>query len=117
MQGSLLLQESLYGNSTPRRADLKWPPRKDLDSPGLQNPLTMLSSDFRWNHSRPRSVINGEPGETIYVYPDPPGRGPRLMGEVIVGTSAGYRDLSKEDRLAIARYLKAISPIRNKIGN
>jgi mono/diheme cytochrome c family protein len=40
-----------------------------------------------------------------------------LMGEVIVGTSAGYRDLSKEDRLAIARYLKTIPPIRHKIGN
>ena len=39
-----------------------------------------------------------------------------LMGEVIVGTSAGYRDLSKEDRLAIARYLKRIPPIRHKIG-
>jgi len=39
-----------------------------------------------------------------------------LMGEVIVGTSAGYRDLSKEDRLAIARYLKGIPPIRHKIG-
>lgn len=40
-----------------------------------------------------------------------------LMGEVIVGTSAGYRDLSKEDRLAIARYLKTLPPIRHKIGN
>lgn len=40
-----------------------------------------------------------------------------LMGEVIVGTSAGYRDLSKEDRLAIARYLKTIPAVRHKIGN
>jgi len=40
-----------------------------------------------------------------------------LMGEVIAGTSAGYRDLSKEDRLAIGRYLKSIPPIRHKIGN
>lgn len=40
-----------------------------------------------------------------------------LMGEVIQGTSAGYKDLSKADRLAIARYLKTISPIRHKIGN
>jgi mono/diheme cytochrome c family protein len=39
-----------------------------------------------------------------------------LMGEVIFGTSAGYRDLTNEDRLAIARYLKSIPPIRNKIG-
>lgn len=40
-----------------------------------------------------------------------------LMGEVIQGTSAGYKDLSKADRLAIARYLKTIPPIRHKIGN
>jgi mono/diheme cytochrome c family protein len=38
-----------------------------------------------------------------------------LMGEVIEGTAAGYRDLSKEDRLAIARYLKSIPPIKNRI--
>ena len=38
-----------------------------------------------------------------------------LMGEVIEGTSAGYKDLTKADRLAIARYLKSIPPIRNKI--
>jgi mono/diheme cytochrome c family protein len=40
-----------------------------------------------------------------------------LMGEVIQGTSAGFRDLTKEDRLAIARYLKTIPAIRHKIGN
>ena len=40
-----------------------------------------------------------------------------LMGEVIQGTSAGFRDLTKEDRLAIARYLKTIPAIRQKIGN
>jgi mono/diheme cytochrome c family protein len=38
-----------------------------------------------------------------------------LMGEVIQGTSAGYRDLSKADRLAVARYLKTIPPIKNKV--
>ncbi len=38
-----------------------------------------------------------------------------LMGEVIQGSSAGYRDLTKEDRLAIARYLKTIPPVRNKV--
>ena len=38
-----------------------------------------------------------------------------LMGEVIEGTSAGYKDLAKADRLAIARYLKTIPPIHNKI--
>jgi mono/diheme cytochrome c family protein len=38
-----------------------------------------------------------------------------LMGEVIHGTLAGYKDLSKEDRLAIARYLKSIPPVKNKV--
>jgi mono/diheme cytochrome c family protein len=38
-----------------------------------------------------------------------------LMGEVIQGTSAGYRDLTKADRLAIARYLKSIPPVRNQV--
>jgi mono/diheme cytochrome c family protein len=39
-----------------------------------------------------------------------------LMGEVIEGTLAGYKDLTKADRLAIAQYLKTIPPIRHKIG-
>ena len=39
-----------------------------------------------------------------------------LMGEVIDGTLAGYKDLTKADRVAIAQYLKTIPPIRNKIG-
>jgi hypothetical protein len=39
------------------------------------------------------------------------------MGEVIQGTSAGFKDLTKEDRLAIARFLKTIPAIRHKIGN
>lgn len=38
-----------------------------------------------------------------------------LMAEVIEGTTAGYKDMSKADRLAIARYLKTIPPIKNKI--
>ena len=38
-----------------------------------------------------------------------------LMGEVIDGTLAGYKDLTKADRLAIAQYLKTLPPIRNKI--
>lgn len=38
-----------------------------------------------------------------------------LMAEVIEGSSAGYKDLSREDRLAIARYLKTIPPIKNKV--
>ena len=39
-----------------------------------------------------------------------------LMGEVIQGSSAGYKDLTKADRLAIAKYLKSIPAIKNKIG-
>jgi len=38
-----------------------------------------------------------------------------LMAEVIQGSSAGYKDLSKADRLAIAKYLKSIPPIKNRI--
>jgi mono/diheme cytochrome c family protein len=38
-----------------------------------------------------------------------------LMGEVIEGTTAGYKDLTREDRLAIARYLKSIPAVRNKV--
>jgi mono/diheme cytochrome c family protein len=38
-----------------------------------------------------------------------------LMGEVIQGTSVGYKDLTKTDRLAIARYLKSIPAIRHKV--
>ncbi len=38
-----------------------------------------------------------------------------LMAEVIEGTAAGYKDLSSADRLAIARYLKSIPAVRNKI--
>lgn len=39
-----------------------------------------------------------------------------LMAEVIDGTLAGYKDLSRADRLAIAQYLKSIPAVRNKIG-
>ena len=38
-----------------------------------------------------------------------------LMAEVIRGSSAGFKDLTKADRLAIAQYLKSIPPIKNKI--
>jgi len=38
-----------------------------------------------------------------------------LMGEVIEGSSVGYKDLTRADRLAIARYLKTIPPIKNKV--
>jgi mono/diheme cytochrome c family protein len=39
-----------------------------------------------------------------------------LMGEVIEGTLAGYKDMTKPDLLAIAQYLKSIPAVRNKIG-
>ena len=39
-----------------------------------------------------------------------------LMGEVIEGTLAGYKDLSQTDLMAIAQYLKTIPAVRNKIG-
>ncbi len=38
-----------------------------------------------------------------------------LMMEVIEGSAAGYKDLTKADRQAIAKYLKSIPPIKNKI--
>ena len=38
-----------------------------------------------------------------------------LMAEVIQGTLAGYKDLTKADRLAIAEYLKTLPPIKNKV--
>jgi mono/diheme cytochrome c family protein len=38
-----------------------------------------------------------------------------LMGEVIEGTLAGYKDLTKADRLAIAQYLKTIPAVSNKV--
>jgi mono/diheme cytochrome c family protein len=38
-----------------------------------------------------------------------------LMAEVIEGSSAGYKDLTKADRLAIAKYLKSVPPIKNRI--
>jgi mono/diheme cytochrome c family protein len=38
-----------------------------------------------------------------------------LMEEVIHGTTAGYKDLTKADLLAIARYLRSIPPIQNKV--
>ena len=38
-----------------------------------------------------------------------------LMDEVIQGTAGGYKDLTKADRLAIARYLRAVPPVRNKV--
>ena len=38
-----------------------------------------------------------------------------LMAEVIQGTPLGYKDMKKEDALAIADYLKSIPAIKNKI--
>ncbi len=38
-----------------------------------------------------------------------------LMYEVIQGTPHGYKDMKKEDALAIADYLKSIPPVKNKV--
>ena len=38
-----------------------------------------------------------------------------LMEEVIQGTPYGYKDMKKEDALAIADFLKSIPAIKNKI--
>jgi len=38
-----------------------------------------------------------------------------LMYEVIQGTSHGFKDITKEDALAIADYLKSIPAIKNKV--
>ena len=38
-----------------------------------------------------------------------------LMGESIQGTLAGYKDMTKADLQAIAKYLKAIPAVKNKI--
>jgi mono/diheme cytochrome c family protein len=38
-----------------------------------------------------------------------------LMGEVIEGTTAGFKDLTREDRLAIARYLKTVPAVNHKV--
>jgi mono/diheme cytochrome c family protein len=38
-----------------------------------------------------------------------------LMGEMIQGTLAGYKDLTKPDLQAVAKYLKSIPAVKNKI--
>lgn len=38
-----------------------------------------------------------------------------LMAEVIEGTPLGYKDMSRDDALAIADYLKTVPPIYNKV--
>lgn len=38
-----------------------------------------------------------------------------LMDEMIQGTAAGLKDLTRADRLAIARYLKTVPSVRNKV--
>lgn len=38
-----------------------------------------------------------------------------LMSEVVQGTPHGYKDMKKEDALAIADYLKSVPPIKNKV--
>jgi mono/diheme cytochrome c family protein len=39
-----------------------------------------------------------------------------LMAEVIQGTTAGFKDLTRADRLVIARYIKTVPPIQHKVG-
>jgi mono/diheme cytochrome c family protein len=38
-----------------------------------------------------------------------------LMSEVIHGTTAGYKDMTKADLLAIARYLKSVAPVKHRV--
>ena len=38
-----------------------------------------------------------------------------LMSEVIQGVGHGYKDMTKEDAIAIADYLKSVPPIKNKV--
>ena len=38
-----------------------------------------------------------------------------LMYEVVQGTVYGYKDMTREDALAIADYLKTVQPIKNKV--
>jgi hypothetical protein len=38
-----------------------------------------------------------------------------LMYEVIQGTPHGYKDMNKDDALAIADYIKSIPAIKNKV--
>ena len=38
-----------------------------------------------------------------------------LMSEVIQGTQHGFKDMKREDALAVADYLKSIPPIKNKV--
>src|ERR1051325_4932358 len=38
-----------------------------------------------------------------------------LMYEVVQGTVHGYKDMTREDALAIADYLKTVQPIKNKV--
>jgi hypothetical protein len=38
-----------------------------------------------------------------------------LMMEVIEGSSAGYKDMTKADLQAIAKYLKSIPAVKNRI--
>ncbi len=39
-----------------------------------------------------------------------------IMGEVIYGNIAGYKDMTKADLTAIAQYIKSVPAVRNKIG-
>lgn len=38
-----------------------------------------------------------------------------LMGEVIEGTTSGYKDMTKADLVAVAKYLKSLPAIKNRV--
>ncbi|MBI4592847.1 MAG: cytochrome c, partial [Candidatus Rokubacteria bacterium] len=97
--------------------------------------MTMATDNTRFLGGNPKGP---EKSEVPNITPDPPtgltwseeeiaeylatGNKPdgdvagSLMSEVIQGTLAGYRDLTAADRQAIARYLKSIPAVRNKVG-
>ena len=66
-----------------------------------------------WTPGGDRRVIDMGPAVEVVV---PDAWAGAEQHFVIEGTLAGYKDLSKADRLAIAQYLKTIPPIKNKIG-
>ena len=39
-----------------------------------------------------------------------------IMAEVIYGTTAGYKDMTRADLTAIAQYIKSVPAVRNKVG-
>jgi len=100
---------------TPRRAggsfdDSKFlaggPGPEDTVAPNITpDPATGIG---RWSEAQIADFLRGGP--------KPSGQhATSLMRVVIVGTSAGYKDLTPGDALAIAQYLKTLPPIVNKV--